>query len=122
MPTSMQIIPICQSTFQPSHDLRFESVSPILLIQDASVPTWHHPPRTQSVSRKVARCLWKFQRVKVRLTPIKHPGHDDRLGAYNDDLGDSEYSPSRCKVLFAVLTFVVLLVPGYTILEPLSPP
>lgn len=115
----MQIIPICQSAFQSSHDHRSESVSPILLVQDASVPTWHHPPRTQSVSRKVARCLCKFQRVKVRLTPIKHPGHDDRLGAYNDDLSDSEY---HRKVLFAVLIFVVLVVSAHTILEPLSPP
>lgn len=111
--------PFANPPFSPPTIFVSSRSAPFSLLKTLAFLHGVHSPRTQSVSHKVTRCLCKFQCAKVPLTPIKHPGHHDRLGAYNDHLGDSEY---HRKVLFAVLIFVVLVVPAHTILEPLSPP
>lgn len=57
------------------------------------------------------------------ILPVIQPGQDEQHGAEKDDLGgDFESFLSHTKVLFTVLVFVLLLVPVYTILEPLPPP
>lgn len=63
MPKSMQIIPIRQYVFQYSRDFRFESVTPILLAQDASIPTWHHPPELRAC---LTKCLDVYANSNVQ--------------------------------------------------------